>query len=34
MRLRNVKNKEKILNGSKYLIKNPEEYIATWDQLF
>ena len=28
MRLRNVKNKEKILNGSKYLIKNPEEYIG------
>ena len=34
MRLRNVKNKEKILNGSKYLIKNPEEYIGKWDQLF
>ena len=34
MRLKNVKNKEKILNGSKYLIKNPEEYIGKWDQLF
>ena len=34
MRLRNVKNKEKILNGSNYLIKNPEEYIGKWDQLF
>ena len=34
MRLRNVKNKEEILNGSKYLIKNPEEYIGKWDQLF
>ena len=34
MRLRNVKNKEKILNGSKYLIKKPEEYIGKWDKLF
>ena len=34
MRLRNVKNKEEILNGSKYLIKNPEGYIGKWDQLF
>ena len=34
MRLRNVKNKEEILNGSKYLIKNPEEYMGKWDQLF
>lgn len=34
MRLRNVKNKEEILNGSKYLIKNPEEYIGKWDRLF
>ena len=34
MRLRNVKNKEEILNGSKYLIKNPEKYIGKWDQLF
>ena len=34
MRLRNVKNKEEILNSSKYLIKNPEEYIGKWNTLF
>lgn len=34
MRLRNVKNKEEILNSSKYLIKNPEEYIGKWKTLF
>lgn len=34
MRLRNVKNKEEILNGSKYLIKNPEKYIGKWNELF
>ena len=34
MRLRNVKNKEEILNGSKYLIKNPEEYIGKWNLVF
>ena len=34
MRLRNVKNKEEILNSSEYLIKNPEEYIGKWRELF
>ena len=34
MRLRNVKNKEEILNSSKYLIKNSEEYIGNWKSLF
>jgi tRNA (guanine-N7-)-methyltransferase len=34
MRLRNVKNKEEILNSSQYLIKNPEEYIGKWRELF
>ena len=34
MRLRNVKDKEEILNNCKYLIKNPEEYIGKWKSLF
>ncbi len=34
MRLRNVKNKEEILNGSKYLIKNNLENIGNWKLLF
>ena len=34
MRLRNVKNKEEILNSSEYLVKNPEEYINKWNELF
>lgn len=34
MRLRNVKNKEEILNHSSYLVKNPEEYIGKWKSLF
>ncbi len=34
MRLRNVKNKEEILNNSSYLVKNPEEYIGKWKTLF
>lgn len=34
MRLRNVKNKEEILNNSNYLIKNPEEYLGKWKNLF
>lgn len=34
MRLRNVKNKEDILNHSKYLIKNPEDYFGKWNTLF
>ena len=31
MRLRNVKNKDEILNASEYLVKNPEEYIFKKD---
>lgn len=34
MRLRNVKNKEEILNNSKYLIKNPKEYKGNWKSVF
>lgn len=34
MRLRNVKNKEDILNNCSYLIKNPESYKGKWSNLF
>ena len=34
MRLRNVKNKEEIMNESSYLICNPEDYIGHWNELF
>lgn len=34
MRLRNVKNKEEILNNSAYLIKNAEDYCGKWKELF
>lgn len=34
MRLRNVKNKEEILNSSKYLIKNAKDYKGKWQSLF
>ena len=34
MRLRNVKNKEEILNASSYLVKNPLENIGKWNELF
>ena len=34
MRLRNVKNKEEILNQSKYLVRNPEKYIGQWKNTF
>lgn len=34
MRLRNVKNKEEILNASLYLVKNPNEYCGKWHELF
>ena len=34
MRLRNVKNKEEILNNSSYFISNGEEYIGKWRELF
>ena len=34
MRLRNVKNKEEILNNSNYFISNPFQYRGKWDKLF
>lgn len=34
MRLRNVKNKEQILNNSNYVINNPKEYKGKWHTLF
>lgn len=34
MRIRNVKNKEEILNNSKYLIRNPKDYCGKWHSLF
>lgn len=34
MRLRNVKNKEEILNNSKYFIDNPYEYKGKWQCFF
>lgn len=34
MRLRNVKNKEEILNNSNYFISNPIQYRGKWDKLF
>ena len=34
MRLRNVKNKEEILDNSELLIKDPEKYIGKWQELF
>ena len=34
MRLRNVKNKEQILNNSNYVIKNPTEQKGKWQKIF
>ncbi len=34
MRQRNVKNKENIINNSRYIILSPEDYIGCWHQLF
>lgn len=34
MRLRNVKNKDEILNASPYLVRNPEENIGKWKEVF
>ncbi|MBQ2639744.1 MAG: tRNA (guanosine(46)-N7)-methyltransferase TrmB [Bacilli bacterium] len=34
MRLRNVKNKEEILNNSKYLVKDYNKYFGKWKTLF
>lgn len=34
MRLRNVKNKEEILNASPFLVKNPIDYCGRWHTFF
>ena len=34
MRLRNLKNKEEIIDSSTYLIKGPEDYLGQWSKLF
>ena len=34
MRLRNVKNKEEIMDSSSYLIRNPKDYKGKWSSLF
>ena len=34
MRLRNVKNKEEILNSSEYLVRVPEDNIGKWADVF
>ena len=34
MRQRNVKNKQEIINNSKYFLKSPEDYKGKWDSVF
>ena len=34
MRLRNVKNKQEIMDNSKILILNPKEYKGNWNKVF
>ena len=34
MRLRNVKNKQEIMDASSYLITDPKEYFGSWNKLF
>lgn len=34
MRQRNVKNKETIINNSRYIILNPEHYLGLWQDIF
>ena len=34
MRIRNVKNKEEILNNCDKVVKNPKDYIGKWNSLF
>ena len=34
MRLRKLKNEKEILDSSKYIITNPQEYKGKWNQLF
>lgn len=34
MRLRNVKNKQEIMDASSYLVLNPKEYCGKWKEIF
>ena len=34
MRIRNVKNKEEILNNCDKVVKNPKDYIGKWHSIF
>ena len=34
MRLRNVKNKQEIMDNSNYLILNPKDYFGKWNSVF
>ena len=34
MRLRNLKNKEEIMDNCDYLITDPFEYIGKWNKVF
>ena len=34
MRQRNVKNKKDIINSSKYIILNSNEYLGKWNSVF
>lgn len=34
MRLRNVKNKQQIMDSSNYLVRNPKEYRGSWNKFF
>lgn len=34
MRLRNVKNKQEIMDASSYLILNPKDYYGKWNEVF
>lgn len=34
MRLRNIKNKEEIIENSKYIVLNPKDYRGNWKSLF
>ena len=34
MRLKHIKDADKIINKSNYIIENPEEYKGKWNKLF
>ena len=34
MRLRNIKDKEKLINNSEYIVNNPKENINKWNKIF